>query len=244
MTEKNRRRLSVFRDPQQIRNLLLLPYKLLKQAESGTLPVKEAALLVRTAVAIELELMCPIRLQNLSEIDVDKDFVRSHSGRKASVHLFIPGTRTKNGEDIELEVPAQLMSLIDRYLTKYRTQLIQPQHHGTGPRFLFPRQDGTAMAGRVLAAAICNVLLRELGMKFNVHLFRHLGCYLYLKSHPGQIDVMRRVLGHRDGETTRRFYTFIEQSDAVRLFDANVLRLREAALRPARSKSNPKWPSH
>jgi len=37
--------------------------------------------------------------------------------------------------------------------------------------------------------------LRELGIKFNVHLFRHLGCFLYLRSHPGQIDVMRRVLG-------------------------------------------------
>ena len=33
MTEKNRRRLSVFRDPQHVRDLLLLPYKLLKRAE-------------------------------------------------------------------------------------------------------------------------------------------------------------------------------------------------------------------
>ena len=35
MTEKYRRRLSVFRDPQLVRDLLLLPYKLLKRAELG-----------------------------------------------------------------------------------------------------------------------------------------------------------------------------------------------------------------
>jgi hypothetical protein len=47
MTEKNRRRLTAFRDPHQVRRLLLLPFKLLKQAESGTLKPKEAALLAR-----------------------------------------------------------------------------------------------------------------------------------------------------------------------------------------------------
>jgi len=234
ITEKNRRRLAVFRDPKHVRDLLLLPYKLLKRAESGTLSARDAAILVRAAVAIELEIMCPIRLQNLSEIDVDADLVRSRPGKNASVHLFIPGNRTKNGEDIELELPAQSVALIDLYLAKYRNQLILPQHRGRGPRFLFPKPDGTAKVGRDLASTICAVLLRELGTKFNVHLFRHLGCFLYLRSHPGQIDVMRRVLGHRDGETTRRFYAFVEQSDAFRLFDAHVLRIREEALRPGR----------
>ena len=237
MTEKNRRRLAVFRDPRHVRDLLLLPYKLLKRAESGSLPPQEAAKLVRAAVAIELEIMCPIRLQNLSELNVDTDFVRSHAGKKAAVHLFIPGKRTKNGEDIELELPRQSMDLIDLYLAKYRNHLIDPAFRGSGPRFLFPRPDGTAKAGNVLADGICRVMQRELGIKFNMHLFRHLGCFLYLKSHPGQIDVMRRVLGHRDGETTLRFYASIEQSDAFRMFDTHVLQIREEALRPSRRKT-------
>lgn len=78
---------------------------------------------------------------------------------------------------------------------------------------------------------------RELGIKFNIHLFRHLGCFLYLRSHPGQIDVMRRVLGHRDGETTQRFYASIEQSDAFRMFDRHILQIREEALRPSGKRS-------
>jgi hypothetical protein len=82
---------------------LLPPYKLLKRAESGTLPIKVAAKLVRAPAAVELEIMAPILLQNLSELNMDTDFVRSHAGKNATVHLFIPGKRTKNGEDIELE---------------------------------------------------------------------------------------------------------------------------------------------
>ncbi|WP_428394424.1 hypothetical protein [Lichenicoccus sp.] len=232
MTEKNRRRLAVFRDPRQVRDLLLLPYRLLKRAQDGSLPAKPTARLVRTAVAIELEIMCPIRLKNLSEINVDTDLVRSHARPGAPTHLFIPGSRTKNGEDIELELPKSSVALLDLYVMKYRNVLIEPDHRGHAPRFLFPKPDGTAKDGKVLASGICDVLLRELGIEFNMHLFRHLGCFLYLKRHPGQIDVMRRVLGHKDGATTMRFYAFIEQSDAFRLFDTHVLQIREEALRP------------
>ena len=55
---------------------------------------------------------------------------------------------------------------------------------------------------------------RELGMKFMVHLFRHLGCFLYLRSH---LAAPRDAswLGHRNGETTRRFDAFVEQSRRV-----------------------------
>ena len=91
--------------------------------------------------------------------------------------------------------------------------------------------------GRVFAAGICRVLERELGIDFNVHLFRHLGCFLYLRSHPGQLDVMRRVLGHRDLETTNRFYADIQQSDAFRLFDKHILEMRQETLRPGRGKT-------
>ena len=173
VTEKNRRRIVLFRDAKHVRDLLVFPYKLLKRAEGASLPAKKAAALVRTAVAIELEIMCPVRLQNLSEINVDTDLVRSRSGKGASVNLFIPGKRTKNGEDIELELPKQSVGLIDLYLAKYRNELILPEHRGTSPRYLFPRPDGTAMPGKNLAFAICSALWRDLGIKFNVHLFRH-----------------------------------------------------------------------
>ena len=250
LTEKNRRRLAVFRDPNQVRDLVLLPFKLLKWAEAGERPAnavvgrgsgkkvkklqpKDAAILVRAAVAIELELMCPIRLENLAQLDFGKHFVRSRKGRDATIHLFIPGNRTKNGDDIELEIPRQSMALIELYMQKYRNLLIKPECRGRPERFLFPAPDGSAKVGKNLASSVCEVMQRELGIEFNMHLFRHLGCYLFLKQNPGQYDVMRRVLGHKHVETTMRFYAEIEQSEAFRLFDQNVLQLREEAMRPS-----------
>jgi len=183
-----------------------------------------------------LEIMCPIRLENLASINIDRDLVRSRTGKNGRVHLFIPGNRTKNGEDIELELPGQSASLIDVYIQTYRSQLIEPEHRGQGDRFLFPKPDGRAKAGKVLADHVCEVFLRELGIPFNMHLFRHLGCFLYLQKHPGQFDVMRRVLGHKQVETTMRFYAHIQQSDAFRLFDTHVLQIREDAMQPRRQR--------
>jgi hypothetical protein len=42
------------------------------------------------------------------------------------------------------------------------------------------------------------------------------------------------VLGHKKEETTRRFYSYVDQSEAFQLFDTHVLRMRDEALRPAR----------
>ncbi len=129
------------------------------------------------------------------------------------------------------------MDLIDTYMAKYRNELIRPECRGKGPKFLFPKPDGTQKVPRVFADCICRVMQRELGIPLNIHLFRHIGCFFYLRSHPGQIDVMRRVLGHRDATTTMRFYAFIEQSDAFRLFDEHILNMRNEVLRPGRRRS-------
>ena len=133
------------------------------------------------------------------------------------------------------------MALLDLYVRKYRNLLIDPEYRGRPDRYLFPKPDGTAKAGKVLAASVCGVMHRELGIEFNMHLFRHLGCFLFLQRNPGQFDVMRRVLGHRHVETTMRFYAEVQQSEAFRLFDRNVLQLREEALRPRGRRNTKVW---
>ncbi len=119
----------------------------------------------------------PIRLQNLSELNAGTELVRSNSKKHPSVHLFILGERTKNGENIELELPRTIVDLIDVYLTKYRNELTDPEHRGKGPRFLFPRPDGVPKIGRVFADSICRVLERELASSSTSTLFRHLSCH-------------------------------------------------------------------
>ncbi len=63
-------------------------------------------------------------------------------------------------------------------------------------------------------------------MRVNPHLFRHFGSLTYLQQHPGQFEVMRRVLGHTSTATLTKHYVAFEQAAAVRMFDETILDLR------------------
>ena len=47
---------------------------------------------------------------------------------------------------------------------------------------------------------------------------RHLAVLVYLNEHPGQYEVVSRILGHRKVETTKTFYAGLEADAAVRSF--------------------------
>lgn len=125
-----------------------------------------------------------------------------------------------------MELPPQTVELIERYLAEYRGHLIGEKNRSDNPRYLFPKFNGQAKSGKVIAGSVCETLQAELGLDFHFHLFRQLGCFLYLKNHPDGFEVMRRVLAHRQIETTVRFYAEIQQSDAFREFDRAILSLR------------------
>ena len=53
-----------------------------------------------------------------------------------------------------------------------------------------------------LARTIREGIARELGLKINAHLFRHISALLYLCQHSGDYGTVRRVLGHKSVATT------------------------------------------
>ena len=56
------------------------------------------------------------------------------------------------------------------------------------------------------------------GLRITVHQFRHAAAAIYLKHRPGDYETVRRVLGHRDIETTVRFYCGLETIEATEQF--------------------------
>lgn len=238
MTEKNRRRLAPFYSEKMVRDLLMLPMALASRASKAEFN-RRAAVMMRNAVALEIELMCPIRLANIANLSVEDNLIRHKIGRRTVTRLYIPGRDVKNGEDIEMELPPHTAELIDRYVAEFRPLLIEPEHRHATPRSLFPKFNSQPQSGKVLAGSICDVLKAELGLDFNFHLFRHLGCMLYLKTHPDGFEVMRRVLAHRQIETTIRFYAEIQQTQAFAEFDRAILSLRgsKPKARPAQRRT-------
>jgi integrase len=223
ITAKNRERLRPFDDPQTVRAFLNLPDRLKADADSGRLPRNRAAVLAGIAVAIELEIMAPVRRKNLASIMIGQHLVRT--GRM--LHLVVPAEEVKNTVDQEFELPAHTAALIDWYLEKHRPHLLLGLSDA-----LFPgAQPGALKSAAALAGQIKKTIFNYTGLTVNAHLFRHIGAKIYLDAHPGAYEVIRRVLGHKKMETTTNAYTGLETRAAVRHFDA-VIEARRKAVRP------------
>lgn len=226
MTETNRERLRQFDDPHAARALLNLPARLAAAAERVRGRPMRAALLMQTAVAIELLLMAPVRVSNLAALDIDRHLVRPNS-RSSRLHLVISASEVKNRQDLEFTLPEETITLVERYLAAHRAVLA-----AAGNRALFPGR-GLASKGRgMLGKQISRAVRDHTGLQVHPHLFRHLTAKLYLDANPGGHEVVRRVLGHRSIETTTSYYTGSETASAVRHFDATLLRLRNSEARP------------
>ncbi|MQB19024.1 hypothetical protein DXT90_00090 [Agrobacterium tumefaciens] len=80
MTRKNRDRLRILQDAKSQRRLLLLPDSIFAQPVNETNGLR-TALAREDALAIAILLFCPIRIKNLSEIDLDRILHRPGDGR-------------------------------------------------------------------------------------------------------------------------------------------------------------------
>ncbi len=235
LRERNRACLRQFDDPRNVALLLGLPEALVRAAEREG-KIRKAALRVQMALAIELLLMAPIRRRNLATIHLEHHLVRSRAAKAGILHLVIPGGEVKNGEDLEFELPNQLVKLIDLYVRDYRPLLL------FGPNdWLFPGRGRGHKVFHALAGQISGTIHENTGLRVSPHQFRHIGAKLFLDAKPGQYEVMRRTLAHSTIDTTTEHYTGFETRSAARLYDETILRLRQEMLgagRPAATNRN------
>jgi integrase len=210
MTAKNRERLRPLEDPATLRRLLQLPPRLFDRSIGKREPLG-AALAQEEAVAMAILVHCPIRCANLTGIHLERNLRRPRDGR---VFLVFGPDEVKNGRDIEFELPRAVAEMIDLHLATRSPRLCPP-----GTPWLFPRRDGCApMARSRLSTRVKARILRETGLVVNVHLFRHLACWIWLDANPGQYEVARRLLGHSALSTTLNAYAGFEAGTATRLF--------------------------
>ncbi len=133
------------------------------------------------------------------------------------MHLVIQSGEVKNKNPLEFEVPQNVVRLLELYLQKFRPLLVTD-----GSSYLFPARTGGAKAPAQLAAQIKRAIKIGTGLIVNVHLFRHVCAYLYLKAHPGEYETVRLLLGHTTLAVTVRAYCGLERSDAVRRYDSLI----------------------
>jgi integrase len=79
------------------------------------------------------------------------------------------------------------------------------------------RQAGARTPG-LLSGQITQKIQKAIGLLITPHRFRHAAAAIYLKHHPGDYETVRRILGHRNIQTTIRFYCGLDTLQANKKF--------------------------
>ncbi len=227
LTDKNTQRLRALMQPRARAMLLCFPQELMRQAAQPCQTPEAAARLAMYAVAMEILLICPMRRQNLADLRLDLHLHRPDPRLRRLTHIIIGAGEVKNAVPIHWPIPAESAALIETFIARHRPHLAEPANP-----FLFGnggRQRDAQHLGEWLSAAVT----RQIGVAFNVHLARHFAAWNFLRENPGQYEVVRQVLGHRNITITMAHYVGLEADSAAQHFDASVLRDRQAARKTA-----------
>ena len=230
LTEKNARRLRALMQQRARAMLLHLPLELMRRAAMPGQTPKAAARLAMHAAALEILLICPMRRDNLAGLRIDQHLHRPDPRQARTTHILLDGSEVKNGAAIHWPIPPESAKLIETYLKQYRHHIATP-----GNPFLFPTGGDRQRTGQQLGLWLSAAVEREIGVAFNLHLARHFAAWNFLRLHPGQYEVVRQVLGHRNIRVTIAYYVGLEADSAARHFDATVLRDRQATKTIARA---------
>jgi integrase len=190
LTGRNMARLRQLEDPDKLHSLLNLPSTLVAKASSLGASSVSTALLVQTAVAVELLLHVPMRMTNLRNLRIGMQFL---CAPKDSVSISVAADEVKNAVAIEARLPDATAKMIVRYIDRYRPLLAEGEsdYLSPGTRPDAPKSDqGFRSQIQKALADIC-------GIRFNPHSFRHLAAYIVLKHNPGGHGQVQRILAHK-----------------------------------------------
>lgn len=237
MTLKNRELLNRFKDPDLLARFVTLPQQLFAPLAGKRQPTCADARRAAVAVAIELLLHAPMRIQNLHGIRLDTHYKVYGHRPKARVVLEFPAIEVKNGVDLSYPLPPGTTAMVDLFCKRLRPLLA-----ARGNPFLFPGRGLRPKQSTALSKQIAEVTAAVVGVRISAHQFRHVCALLYLQKHPGDYETVRRFLGHSCIETTIRHYAGMEGEAAVALWDDTLSDIRQAAAERLRDRKRRRRP--
>ena len=224
MSGKNKERLTQFNDWQNVVRLISLPSNLLDQARKSPKSTR-SALLAMHAAQLAVLLSCPVRAKNLAALNLERDIFPSRNGSHTHYSIRIDGSSVKNEEPIEFRLNSRHSNILHAYITKFRPLISEAK--GTA---LFPRRsDGLPRTPSQISQSLSGLIYRETGLHVHTHLFRHIAAKLYLSENPGDFETVRRLLKHRNLNTTMEFYAELSNQWAQKRYDEVVLSMWSGA---------------
>lgn len=185
-------------------------------SEAGTLDLHasvKAALRAQLAVAIAILTVAPVRLSNLVRICLDENLIPP-AGPSEPHWLVFPEYDVKNRVRLEFPLDSGVSGLIDEYVHYHRPILLR----GSNASWLFPGENGDHKTPSMFSEQITVAVQKAVGIRLTTHQFRHAAAAIILRHDPGNYEWARRVLGHKNIQTTINFYIGLETTDATRRF--------------------------
>jgi hypothetical protein len=220
LTDKNLAVVRKVLTPGVWKSVVDLPVQLMAEAraELPHAPIK-AALTAQIAVAISILSFAPIRLANLVSIVIDENLVKP-GGPQSAFWLIFPHYDVKNRVRLDFTFDEEITELIDEYIHDYRLHLLR----GSNSNCLFPGTSGEPKTASMFSGQITDRIEAATGLRITAHQFRHAAAAIYLRHHPGAYEVVRRLLGHRNIQTTINFYCGLETTQANQEFGKIIRR--------------------
>jgi integrase len=214
MTPKNMTLIRQVLNNEVWRGIIRLPALLMEEARrTEEHALVKAALIAQRAIAIAILSIAPIRLGNLGRIRLGENLIKP-GGPAGHYYLLFPDHDVKNRVPLEYELDQRVTDLIDEYVETFRPAL----SHGSNQPWLFPGENGGHKMLASLGTQISDRILRATGIRMTVHQFRHAAAAILLKNRPGEYELVRRLLGHRNIQTTMKFYCGLETTQATRIY--------------------------
>jgi integrase len=230
LADKNRQLLEQLDDPAFLHRLLTLPSRLMAAVRQSTASSR-AMSMARDAVAIEILLTCSMRAGNLVDLRLGETMRKFGQGADARWVIDLPGERVKNAQPMRYNLLPESGRLIEEYLAEW-----QHRWCGHGVPWLFPERDGGHVDRKGLSESIAKRARRHVGVRITAHQYRHLAAELYLREDPNGIGIISQHLGHRDLNTTRRFYAQPQTRIATQRYQEVLTRARAVPPRRRRRR--------
>jgi hypothetical protein len=173
----------------------------------------KAGISAQLATAIAILTFAPIRLCNLASIELGENLIKP-GGLDKPYWLVFPHYDVKNRIDLNFKFDQPLTDLIDEYIHEFRPTLLR----GANANCLFPGENGNPKTRIMFSKQITVRIQKAIGLRITVHQFRHAAAAIYLKHRPGNYETVRQLLGHRDVQTTVRFYCGLQTMEASEQF--------------------------
>ena len=229
LTDKNIALIRQVLTPGVWKRVVRLPREMMASAQSQQAHApNRAAVTAQLAVAIAMLSIAPVRLANLTAVRLGTN-LNKPGGPESDYWLNFPDYDVKNRVKLEYRLNRHVTDLIDDYVHEFRPTLLRRRNEN----WLFPGQRGGAKGKVSFSGQITERIYKATGIRMTVHQFRHAAGALILMARPGEYELVRQVLGHKNVQTTIKSYIGLENIRASEIFSEIVMEHMDGDLEAA-----------